>query len=59
MLAVALTIVQALRAGSFPMALLAGGFGLYFGWWTWRYLARNRPRSFTADAIPDEMLPKG
>jgi hypothetical protein len=45
--------------GNFTVAILTGGLGLYFGWWTARYLSRNRPRRFTADAIPGDVMPKG
>jgi hypothetical protein len=49
--------ISALTSGSWPAALLAIGFGTIFGVWTWRYLTRNRPRAFTPDAPPMELLP--
>lgn len=49
---------QALRNGSLAVAALTAALGLYFGWWSWRYLGRNRPRAFSADAIPRDVLPK-
>jgi hypothetical protein len=49
---------QAVLHKSLPMAAFTAALGLYFGWWTIRYLARNRPRGFTADAMPEDVLPK-
>jgi hypothetical protein len=50
--------VRALGEGGWPMALLTVAIGTYFCWWTARYLTRNRPRRFTADAIPADVMPK-
>ncbi len=55
--ALATVMVQALVNGGYPVALLTGALAAYCGWWTWRYLGRNRPRSFRADAIPPDVLP--
>jgi hypothetical protein len=49
--------IQALRQGGWPMALMTVAIGAYFCWWTWRYLSRNRPRRFTPDAIPSDVMP--
>jgi hypothetical protein len=49
--------IQALRHGGWPMALMTVAIGLYFCWWTARYLARNRPRRFRADALPPDVMP--
>jgi hypothetical protein len=61
-LAAVITLVivtsQAALHNSLPMAALTAALGLYFGWWTIRYLARNRPRGFTADALPEDVLPR-
>ncbi len=55
----ALTTVlgQALLNGSLPIALLTAALAAYCGWWTMRYLGRNRPRSFRPGAIPQDVLP--
>lgn len=56
----------ALLAASIPYFLtvplyffagLAGFSALYFGFWLRDYLKRNRPRIFTADSIPAEVMP--
>jgi hypothetical protein len=56
-LALVVVTIQAVRAGSLPAAALTGALGAYFVWWSYRYLGRNRPRRFTADAIPADVLP--
>jgi hypothetical protein len=48
---------QAIRNASWPIALMTGALALYFGWWSWRYLTRNRPRRFTPDALPADVMP--
>ncbi|MGL5115637.1 MAG: hypothetical protein ACRC7C_09965 [Beijerinckiaceae bacterium] len=48
---------RALTEGSWPLALLFAAFFAYFGWWVGRYVMRNRPRRFTANALPDGLLP--
>jgi hypothetical protein len=50
--------IMALVDRNWPIALLVGGLAAYFGHWTWRYLTRNRPMHFSADAIPESVLPK-
>ncbi len=55
--ALAAVMGQALLNGSLPIALFTGALGAYCGWWTWRYLGRNRPRAFRAGAIPPDVLP--
>ena len=56
-LALIIVTGRALQNQAWPVALLTAALGLYCGWWTIRYLGRNRPRSFTAAAIPAEVLP--
>jgi hypothetical protein len=58
LLALVLVTARAASEGSLPLALVAGLLGLYCGWWSWRYLARNRPRAFTPGAIPEDVLPR-
>ena len=57
---IALVIVmgQSVLNGGLPVAVLTGILALYCGWWATRYLARNRPRGFVVEAIPDDVLPK-
>ncbi len=52
-----LVLAQAILNGSHMIALMAIALGVYFVWWTQRYLTRNRPRRFTTDAIPDDVMP--
>jgi hypothetical protein len=56
--ALAIVILQALRGGGWPVAALTAALGAYLVWWTWRYLGRNRPRLFSPDAIPADVLPR-
>ncbi len=55
--ALAVVMGQALLNGSLPIVMLTGALAAYCSWWTWRYLGRNRPRTFTADAIPADVMP--
>jgi hypothetical protein len=57
MLALLIVAYQAVRHGGWPTAFLTAGLGAYFGWWSWRYLGRNRPRRFTAGALPPDVMP--
>ncbi len=57
-LALVIIAGQALVQGSWPMALLTGALGVYFFWWSARYLGRNRPRGFSPEAIPADVMPK-
>jgi hypothetical protein len=57
-LAMIVVTAQAMLNGVYAAAVITGILALYFGWWSIRYLTRNRPRPFTADAIPDDVLPK-
>jgi hypothetical protein len=58
-LALIIVAGQALIQGSWPVALLTGALGLYFTWWSARYLGRNRPRGFRPEAIPADVMPRG
>lgn len=49
---------RAVGQGSWPLALFFAALFAYFGWWVGRYLRRNRPRSFSVDAVPEEVLPQ-
>jgi hypothetical protein len=48
---------HALQNASWPIAAMAGGLGVYFVWWSWRFLGRNLPRNFTPNAIPADVMP--
>ncbi|MGL4324113.1 MAG: hypothetical protein ACRCTD_08730 [Beijerinckiaceae bacterium] len=50
-------IARAYWAGSNSMALFVLAFAMYFGWMASDLLMRNRPRIFTPEAIPPDLLP--
>lgn len=54
---VAALIVRALQAGTLPFAALLLVFALGFGWLLADVGRRNRPRPFTPDALPADLLP--
>lgn len=54
---VAALIVRALQAGALPFAALLLLFGLGFGWLLADVGRRNRPRAFTPDDLPLDLLP--
>jgi hypothetical protein len=41
-----------------PLAAFAGALAAYFVWWSARFLTRNRPRRFTPDSLPADVLPR-
>jgi hypothetical protein len=43
--------------GSSVVALACLGLSVYFGFWLRSFLVRNRPGTFTADSVPDRVLP--
>ncbi len=47
-----------LTSGATGFGLLALGFGLFFGWWSLRFLSANRPRRFAAGHEPANVMPK-
>lgn len=49
--------VRALITGEFAGALFLVGFGGWFVWQIGGFMRRNRPRSYTFDALPDDVLP--
>jgi hypothetical protein len=59
MIALVTVTGQSVLNGGLPVAVLTGILALYCGWWATRYLARNRPRGFVVEAIPEDVLPKG
>lgn len=50
-------ILNALWAGEWMIGLTVAGFTIYFAIWTVAFIARNRPRRFTAATIPKDILP--
>lgn len=49
--------MRALITGEFAGALFLVGFGGWFVWQIGGFMRRNRPRSYTFDALPDDVLP--
>lgn len=59
LIAVALAglMVRALLTGQFAGALFLAGFAAWFVWQVGNFMRRNRPRSYTFDALPADLLP--
>ena len=55
---VAYVVLQTLAGGQYLFAGIAAFIGAWFLWQIWHIVMRNRPRRYTADAIPDDVLPK-
>jgi hypothetical protein len=56
-IALAGLMVRALLTGQFAGALFLAGFAAWFVWQVGNFLRRNRPRSYTFDALPADVLP--
>jgi hypothetical protein len=58
-LAVAMTglLLRALFVGEFAGVLFLVGFALLFAWQIGGFVARNRPRRYGFDRLPDKLLP--
>ena len=50
-------LVRALAIGEFAAALFLVGFAALFGWQIGGFMRRNRPQTYTFDALPQELLP--
>lgn len=50
-------LVRALATFEFTGALFLVGFAVLFTWQIGGFVKRNRPRSYTFDALPDALLP--
>lgn len=50
-------LVRALTTFEWTGALFLIGFALLFTWQVGGFVKRNRPRDYTFDALPDELLP--
>lgn len=56
-LGIAALLLRALWIGEFTAALFLGGFAALFVWQIGGFMKRNRPRSYTPDALPADVLP--
>jgi hypothetical protein len=50
-------LIRALATGEWAGALFLVGFAALFGWQIGGFVRRNRPRRYTFDALPEELLP--
>ena len=50
-------LVRAISTGEWAGALFLVGFAALFGWQIGGFVRRNRPRSYSFDALPPELLP--
>lgn len=58
-LAMAAMIARGLQASAWTGAAFVGAFLAFFLWWGGNYFRRNRPRHYSADALPADLMPKG
>lgn len=56
-IALAGLLLRALTSGQFAGALFMAGFALWFVWQIGSFLRRNRPRRYSFDALPPDVLP--
>ena len=59
LVAIAITglLARAVATGAFGGALFLVGFAALFGWQIGGFVRRNRPRNYSFDALPRELLP--
>ena len=59
LLCVAMTalLARAIMTGEWAGALFVVGLSALFGWQIGRFMRRNRPRAYTFDALPQDLLP--
>lgn len=50
-------LLRALWTGEFAGAVFIVGFGVLFGWQISGFVRRNKPRSYTFDNVPRDLLP--
>ena len=50
-------LVRAMVTGEWVGALFIVGLSALFGWQIGRFMHRNRPRAYTFNALPRELLP--
>ena len=56
-IAMAGLLIRALLTGQFTAALFLVGFAALFAWQIGGFMRRNRPRAYTFDALPQDLLP--
>ncbi len=56
-IAMAGLLIRALLTGEFAGALFLVGFAALFAWQIGGFMKRNRPRAYTLDALPMDVLP--
>lgn len=57
-LAMAAMITRAIQAGAWSTAALIGAFFAFFLWQVGTYFRRNRPSSYSVDALPADLMPR-
>ncbi len=57
LLGVVYVAMQGLLSGQFWFAAVVGLIGGWFMWQIWNIIKRNRPRVYSPDNIPDDVLP--
>jgi hypothetical protein len=57
LLAFAILIVRGLRDGAYAAVVMVGFIMALFSWQLGQFVARNRPGSYTFDALPRDVLP--
>jgi hypothetical protein len=50
-------LLRAVATGEFAGALFLVGFAMLFAWQIGGFIRRNRPRSYTFDELPNDLLP--
>ncbi|MND05684.1 hypothetical protein D3C83_266260 [compost metagenome] len=50
-------LLRALWTSEFAGVVFMVGFGGLFGWQIGSFLGRNKPRSYTFDSVPKNLLP--
>lgn len=50
-------LIRAIAVGEFTGALFLVGFAALFGWQIGGFIRRNKPRTYTFDDLPKELLP--
>ena len=58
-LSMAAMAVRGLQARAWTGTAFVAVFLAFFLWWGGNYFRRNRPRHYSADALPEDLMPKG
>jgi len=56
-IAIAGLLARAIATGAYGGALFIAGFAALFAWQIGGFLTRNKPRRYTFDALPQDLLP--